>query len=96
MFWEEDKIEDAHRIGRFLGPLGRMVDNDKDRLTNVCLYTIEHGKFWYGDINVKSDAEVLTNIAKTLKQDVYIIADSPIGGYDKPIHESAIRKIESK
>jgi hypothetical protein len=96
MFWDEEKIEDAHRIGRFLGPWGRMLEDRFNRLTNICLYTKEHGKVWYGDVNLDDDKSMLQLMARALEQTIYIIPDSPREGYDKPMHESAWAVVEVK
>ena len=44
-------------------------------LFNANIATIEDGKIWWGDIDLTSDREVLTEIARDMGKDLYIVPE---------------------
>ena len=54
---------------------------------NANVITEEHGKIWYGDLNISLDFDNLKNVADELHQNLYILmeGDARFGYENRPI-----------
>jgi hypothetical protein len=51
---------------------------------NANVITREHGKVWYGDLNVNEDFDNLKNVADQIEEDLYILMEGDARfGYEK-------------
>lgn len=74
------KILEKHGL-----PLDRMITISKSGyiqeypngkpIFNANIFTLEDGKVWYGDLDLKFDAEALQNSAKEIGKDLYILRE---------------------
>lgn len=64
-----------------LGRPGQMVSanktapKDQEIIWNANVCTREHGKIWFGDLNVTKDSDKLTDLAIRLKTTVYVLRE---------------------
>lgn len=87
---------------QILGMEGRMISGSKsgyrDRNpknlavfnANVC--TKSNGKIWFGDIDITLSHEKLTELAKSVEENVYVLSemDARFGNEDSPIFDNAV------
>jgi hypothetical protein len=83
--------------------LGRMIAPSKSAyckehqgelvIFNANILTKEHGKVWYGDVNVTLDFDNLKNIADQLGNDLYILmeGDARFGYENEPIESLLVK-----
>lgn len=85
-----------------IGRLGRLISASKSRYLdanpgnlvafNANLCTKEHGKIWFGDIDVTKDKEKIELLADELKVSIYVLRemDGRFENTSKPLYDRAI------
>ena len=48
---------------------------DHEVYFNANIFTLKEGKIWYGDLDLTADESKLTQIAKDLNTDIYILSE---------------------
>ena len=79
-------------IGRLIaGSKSAYMESHADNLVifNANVLTKENGKVWYGDLDITIDQPKLKDVAKDLRQDLYVLRelDARFEEEDKPIEE---------
>lgn len=59
---------------RHLGSQGRFRPVKNNSYSNVVLYTKNAGKFWTGDVDILNEKYQLRNIARGMKETLYVIS----------------------
>lgn len=96
MFWDTYVMNAGVKLAeKHLGSQGRYNDVSDLRYVGVGLFTKEAGKFWYGDINFPTELPKLVEIAKGLKETLYIIPEWDSEN-ELPLSERALAEIEAK
>ena len=88
MHFEAFGLYDARMIGG--SKTGYTQDHSDDLIVfNANVLMPEHGKVWYGDLNLTEDYLVLKEIAETLNTDLYVLweSDARFGEENKPFDE---------
>ena len=76
-----------------IGPMGRYQQDISDnRFYSVGLYTHSAGKFWYGDLDMPSEAKGLGKLADELGETVYVLPDLVTTDSSRilPLHKMSI------
>lgn len=77
MFWNAEDIQHAaDEAAKFIGRVGRVVPLSAQVVSSAVLYTQEHGKIWYGDIQLQQDANLLERLSAALEMPVFVLADT--------------------
>jgi hypothetical protein len=66
----------------------RFAYPDNDVYFNANIFT-QHGKIWYGDLDLTLDEKKLKKVAREIKEDLYILKemDGRFGGESEPIEK---------
>jgi hypothetical protein len=75
MFWNIEDIQKASdEAVVHMGAAGRMIPLDGSVMSAAVLYTQEHGKIWYGDIDLQHDTAALEKLSAALEMPVFVMA----------------------
>ncbi|KKN14212.1 hypothetical protein LCGC14_0998510 [marine sediment metagenome] len=92
MFWDTHVMNAGIKLAEeHLGPQGRYIIGSDWNFRGVGLFTIEAGKFWFGDLNIPSEGKKLKVIAKGMKETLFVIPDSVVE--ERPIQERALLEV---
>lgn len=72
--FENNKLFLARMIGHSKSMYRTMVP-DGNPVFNANIFTLEDGKIWHGDLDLKYDAEALQNTAKELGKTLYVLRE---------------------
>jgi hypothetical protein len=80
MFWNIEDIQYAStEAQKLLGSNGRMIMlNTAKVVSSAVLYTQEHGKIWYGDIDLGEDGSALERLSASLEMPVFVLVDTTL------------------
>ncbi len=75
MFWDDMIMGVGTNCAvRVLGPQGRFAPVKNVSHSGVALYSRLAGRFWYGDVDIYQEKTALQEIARALKETLYVIS----------------------
>ena len=76
MFWQAEDVQPAVKVvADVFGKVGNM-ETGKNVLYNVCIFSRQYGKLWYGDLINEGISEKLSTLGTKLGMSLSVIDDN--------------------